>query len=173
MNATSTPRSPSASARADSAPRRFRCGSLLPVADSAHKYPIGYFLRQGCRRALVRWECKLQRQNATSPAPQNAVGVAAGPPHLALCGCCCDVASHPHRPLGGQLAKQKGLNRKSHTMVALYSTGRLHHNEVGEAVDAQLHALQCPSSPRRLRSVGTVYSYVRPIEISAAVVSHV
>jgi hypothetical protein len=46
---------PSASARADSAPRRFRCGSLLPAADSAHKYPIGYFLRQGCRRALVRW----------------------------------------------------------------------------------------------------------------------
>jgi hypothetical protein len=28
---------PSASARADSAPRRFRCGSLLPAADSAPK----------------------------------------------------------------------------------------------------------------------------------------
>jgi hypothetical protein len=46
---------PSASARADSAPRRFRCGSLLPATDSAQKYTIVYFLRQGCRRALVRW----------------------------------------------------------------------------------------------------------------------
>jgi hypothetical protein len=36
--------------------RRFRCGSLLPATDSAQKYTIVYFLRQGCRRALVRWE---------------------------------------------------------------------------------------------------------------------
>jgi hypothetical protein len=47
---------PSASARADSAPRRFRCGSLLLAADSAHKWTIVHFLRQGCRWALVRWD---------------------------------------------------------------------------------------------------------------------
>jgi hypothetical protein len=35
--------------------RRFRCGSLLLAADSAHKWTIVHFLRQGCRRALVRW----------------------------------------------------------------------------------------------------------------------
>eukprot|EP01047_Picozoa_sp_COSAG01_P042445 COSAG01_NODE_3708_length_5771_cov_15.214210_3_plen_209_part_00 len=45
----------SASASADSAPRRFRCGSLLPAADSAHKWTFVHFLRQGCRGALVRW----------------------------------------------------------------------------------------------------------------------
>jgi hypothetical protein len=62
---------PSASARADSAPRRFRCGSLLLAADSVHKWTTVHFLRQGCRRALVRWAPPLSLARARPPRKAN------------------------------------------------------------------------------------------------------
>jgi hypothetical protein len=79
-----------------------RCQSLLP--------PVPLQWHDGRWWALVgrpfgRHSCLLQRQNAASPAPQNAVGVVAGSPHLALCGCRSDVApQQPHRPLDKQPA---------------------------------------------------------------------